>query len=245
VARHFLEVNDVATIPTRDFQLTQRAVRDIVSRQAMGAVTGDAGLGKTLSVEFATNKLQNIQVVWVQFPRKVSMKDGVAGLLDEITGIPNEDTLRRLGLRLREVLRAERRLIVVDEAQHLNTDTIEYIRYLWDDPDTQFAVLFVGGDDCWDVLSREPMLRSRIWRHVEFKRLPQAVVLNFVPKYHAIYERASTKNILLINDRFAHGNFRMWAQFTIDAAALCTELRRDTVDEEIIRNVFALHASAA
>ena len=245
MARHFLELSDAATIPTLDFQLTQRSVRDLVGHEAMGAVTGPAGLGKTLSVEYATDRLEDVQVVWVQFPRKVSMKDGVAGLLDEITGIPHEDTLRRLGRQLRDILRAERRLIVVDEAQHLNSDTIEYIRYLWDDPHTRFAVLFVGGNGCWDVLSREPMLRSRIWRHVEFKPLPQRTVLSFVPKYHAIYAGVSAKSILLINDRFAHGNFRMWAQFTLDAAALCGEFNRATVDEEIIRNVFALHGGAA
>ena len=79
-------------------------------------------------------------------------------------------------------------------------------------------MLFVGGNGRWEVLSREPMLRSRIFRHVEFERLPQDVILELVPKYHAIYASTSTKNILLINDRFAHGNFRMWAQFTLDAA---------------------------
>ena len=94
----------------------------------MGAITGAAGLGKTLSVEFATEKLHEIHVVWVQFPRKVTKKDGVAALHDEVTGIPSDEPLRLLGRRLRDALRAERRLLVVDEAQHLNADTIEYLK---------------------------------------------------------------------------------------------------------------------
>jgi len=245
VARHFLDMPDAATIPTRAFQLTQRYVGEIVDQQAMGAVTGAAGLGKTFSVETATDQIHDVQVVWVQFPRTVREKDGVAGLLDEITGVANEGTLRQLGAQLGEVLRSERRLIVVDEAQRLNRDTIDRIRYFWDDPDSRFAVLFVGGDGCWDVLSREPMLRSRIFRHVEFKRLPEEVVLKQVPKYHAIYEQASAKDILFINDRFAHGNFRRWAAFTLDAAKFCVELGRDTVDEEISRNVFAFHSGVS
>lgn len=52
------------------------------------------------------------------------------------------------------------RVVVVDEAQSLNTECIEYLRYLHDHRSTRFALLLVGGDGTWKVLSREPMLRS-------------------------------------------------------------------------------------
>ncbi len=40
-------------------------------------------------------------------------------------------------------------------------------RYLWDDPATRLAIIFVGGEGCHTVLRREPMLSSRIfiWQH--------------------------------------------------------------------------------
>ena len=50
---------------------------------------------------------------------------------------------------------------MIDEAQRLNGDCIELLRHLHDHPHTRFALLYVGGDGCWEVLSREPMLASR------------------------------------------------------------------------------------
>ncbi len=49
------------------------------------------------------------------------------------------------------------RLIVIGEAQNLNRDCFEYLRHVHDDPATRFALLFDGGDGCWEVLARESM----------------------------------------------------------------------------------------
>lgn len=62
----------------------------------------------------------------------------------------------------------------IDEAQWLNRDRIDYLRHLHDDLATKFALLLVGGNGC--VLSREPMLRSRLFRRVPFAPLtPEGV----------------------------------------------------------------------
>ena len=72
------------------------------------------------------------------------------------------------------------RLVVIDEAQWLNRDCIEYLRHLHDDPATKFALLLVGGNGCWDVLSRGPMLRSRLFRRVPLAPLrPEGVLRIF------------------------------------------------------------------
>lgn len=70
------------------------------------------------------------------------------------------------------LLAATPRLVVVDEAQRLNGECIEMLRHLHDHPAARFALLYVGGDGCWEVLSREPMLRSRIFRRLPFTALP-------------------------------------------------------------------------
>lgn len=77
--------------------------------------------------------------------------------------------------RLLKTALAERpRTFLVDEAQWLNGEAFEYFRYLWDEPSTQLAIIFVGGEGCHTVLRREPMLSSRIfiWQH--FTRLTPA-----------------------------------------------------------------------
>jgi hypothetical protein len=72
----------------------------------------------------------------------------------------------------------------VDEAQWLNGEAFEYFRYLWDEPATRFAVVFVGGEGCHTVLRREPMLSSRvfIWQH--FTRLTPEEVQQVIPLFH-------------------------------------------------------------
>jgi DNA transposition AAA+ family ATPase len=58
--------------------------------------------------------------------------------------------------------------LVVDEAQRLTRHAMEVLRYFYDDPDTQLALLLVGGDGCWETISREPMLASRVYRQRRF-----------------------------------------------------------------------------
>ncbi|MFD7786181.1 AAA family ATPase [Streptomyces nojiriensis] len=79
------------------------------------------------------------------------------------------------------------RTLVLDEAQRLSSDLPEYVRYLWDDPDTQRAVIFVGVEGCHPMLRKEPMLSSRIfiWQH--FTRLTPDEVLEVVPLFHPVW----------------------------------------------------------
>jgi hypothetical protein len=110
---------------------------------------------------------------------------------------------------------------------------------------TTFALLLVGGDGCWEVLSREPMLRSRIYRRVVFRPLNRRQVLSMVRQYHQVYRDIADELVDFIDDNFAHGNFRNWAAFTRSAQDLCQRTGRLTVDEAIARNVFALHGGIA
>ena len=116
---------------------------------------------------------------------------------------------------------------------------------LHDHPMTHFALLLVGGDGCWEVLSREPMLRSRICRRVIFRPLNSRQVLEMVRRYHPLYHDVSEDLVRFIDSHFGHGNFRNWAAFTRSAQTLCQQPGRGIVDEAIARNVFALHGGGA
>lgn len=47
MVRHFLDVEGAATLPTDSLLMVERAVTDLIGAQAVGAVHGPAGLGKT------------------------------------------------------------------------------------------------------------------------------------------------------------------------------------------------------
>jgi len=111
-------------------------------------------------------------------------------------------------------------LVVVDEAQWLNRECFEYLRYLHDDAVTAFGLLLVGGAGCYEVLRREPMLDSRLYAHLRFAELTREEVVAVIPFCHPIYNGVPLRLIALIDDCCAHGNFRTWVRFTLHAQRL-------------------------
>jgi DNA transposition AAA+ family ATPase len=176
------------------------------------------------------------------------MRSVAATLFGELCGNPPGRRDRfQLSAELLELLADHRgrdgreRLVVVDEAQQLNRECIEFLRYLHDHRLTRFGLLLVGGDGAWQVLAREPMLRSRIYRRVVCAPLSSEQVCVLLPRYHPIYAAADAELLLFVDDHFAHGNLRDWAAFTATAVELCRAAGADRVDEQIARNAFALH----
>jgi len=244
-ASHHLGLEGARIIQTEPLLLTERALSDLLDALAMGVLHGPAGSGKTFAAALAAGA-QRADCCWVQFPSRPTMLHVAKRLLTQLTGtVPRRANRFDLSEELIDVLSSRERLLVVDEAQWLNRECIEYLRHLHDDPSTRFALLLVGGDGCWEVLSREPMLRSRIYRRVRFGAMSAQTVLVVIPNYHAIYRDASPELLLLIDDRYAHGTFREWASFTRSAQVLCHEQREDRVTQEIVDAVLGLQAADA
>ncbi|MCD2191688.1 ATP-binding protein [Actinomycetospora soli] len=244
MARHFLDVDGARTLPTPGLVAVDQAVEHLLDTAAMGVVHGPAGLGKSYAVEQALARHPATAVSWVEFPSRPTMRLVAAAMFTDLTRL---DAGRRsrfaLTDELIEALSRGPRVIVVDEAQRLNKDCIEFLRYLHDDRRTRFALLLVGGDDAWTVLSREPMLRSRIYRRVALDPLSGREVCDLLGALHPIYDNVDRELLLLVDDNVGHGNLRHWAAFTRSAVALCASTGRDRLDEEIARNVFAVHGA--
>jgi DNA transposition AAA+ family ATPase len=242
MARHFLDLPQARTLPTESLLMVAHAVEDVLGTGAMGVVHGPAGLGKTFAVEEALARAPGVVACWSAFPSRPTMRLVAASLVEQLTGVAagrrDRFTLTRL---LVEELAIGPGVVVIDEAQRLNRECIEFLRYLHDHPQTRFALLLVGGDGTWGVLSREPMLCSRIYRRVSFTPLSGPAVCELMGSFHPIYAGVGEELLLFIDDHFAHGNLRDWAAFTATAAGLCTKLGRDRVDEQIARNAFAVH----
>lgn len=52
---------------------------------------------------------------------------------------------------------------------------------------TQFALLLVGGQGCYEVLRREPMLHSRLYEIVRFQELSDPECCQVLPAFHPLY----------------------------------------------------------
>jgi DNA transposition AAA+ family ATPase len=143
MARHFLDLPDAATLETEHYLLTRRALHDALAANAMAVFHGDAGLGKTFSVEDAL-ATPDVPLIWTSFPSRPTPRLIAATLLEEITRRPTR--LGRFALinRLVEHLRTPS-IVVIDESQLLTPDCIELLRYLHDHHHTRFALVLVGG----------------------------------------------------------------------------------------------------
>lgn len=247
---HFLGLQGAAVLDTGQFQLTARIIDDLVEHAATGVVHGPAGAGKTFAVEAALERLRaggehRVVTCSLSFPSKPTMLRVAAELVTALTGdtVPASRNRFYLIAHLVGLLSGPRRLIVVDEAQRLNGDCIELLRHLHDHPDTRFALLYVGGDGCWEVLSREPMLRSRVFRRLPFKRLPREQIPALMRGYHPIYAGAEEDLLWEIDDTYAHGTLRDWAAFTHTAIALCSQSGREQLDGAVLANAYTLLGS--
>lgn len=238
MTRHYLGLRNASVLATRDLLLTGRAISDLIKTEAMGAVVGPAGLGKTFAIEHAIER-RGEPVISLTFEARPTMRLVADRLLHKLTGAPGGGTRFAMTDQLLNRLSDRRRLIVIGEAQNLNRDCFEYLRHLHDDPSTRFALLFDGGDGCWEVLAREPMLRSRIYRRVAFGRLSDSDVLALLPGYHPIYADVDPELLVLINDKAANGRLRSWAAFTHTASGICRGIGAERIDTTIVRNAIS------
>jgi DNA transposition AAA+ family ATPase len=244
--RHFLDLDQARTLPTPGLVATGRAVADLVEVSAMGVVHGAAGTGKTYAVETVLAGRADASVCWAAFPSRPTMRSVAVSLFETLSGLYAGDRTRfRLTDQLIELLAPDpggsHRVLVVDEAQRLTRECIELLRHLHDHPATGFALVLVGGDGTWQVLSREPMLRSRVFRRVSLRPLTSSQVCELMGAFHPIYDGVEAELLALVDDNFAHGNLRDWASFTYTAAELCAGHGRDRLDAETARNALTLH----
>ena len=234
MSRHFLELEGANVLKTRHLLHAREAVTEAVASHSMIAVHGEAGLGKTFAIAEAVASL-TVPVLKVVVQSRPTERFVVAMLQETLTNREARGSRYKIQQALLPMLAEQPRLVVFDEAQNLNRHSFEDLRYLHDDEHTQFGLIFVGGNGAWQVIEREPMVRSRLVRAVRFTPLSQEDVVKLIPTYHTIYAGVSQELIAKIDDEIARGYLRSWALFTHTAAKLCRRLQKDRIDDVVVR----------
>ncbi len=237
---HYLNLRGAQLVSTDDLMTTHDQLRDVLNARAMACVHGDAGTGKTVAVGAALRVLAPQSTCRIQFRSRPSPRD-IRHELFRTLALPGQAPPRpvEFDAMLKETLRAPFRVLVCDEAQQLSRECFEYWRYLWDDTDTDIAIVFVGGGDCYRVLRREPMLSSRIYTWQQYKPMTRERVRRVIPAFHPLWSAASMSDIDYVDKHAAHGNFRSWARVTQHCLDGLSRLGRNYVDRDLLQWVFS------
>jgi AAA domain len=237
----YVSLPEARLVATRALLAARENLADTIAARAMMCIHGGSGFGKTVAVTSCLRELEPAQeirrITFHARPTTRAVRHELFTTL-ELPGRPPRYASEFDHL-LKNALSTHPRTLVLDEAQWLSSDLLEYVRYLWDDPYTQLAVIFVGGEGCHATLRREPMLSSRIfiWQH--FTRLTPDEVVEVIPLYHPIWEDTDPDDIAFTDEHAAHGNFRTWARLTAHLRIGLARTGRARVDREVLRWAFS------
>lgn len=237
---HYLGLSGAHVVATESLLRLRDNLTDVVEARAMMCVHGDAGLGKTLSVNASLRALAPEEVCRVQFRARPTPRD-IRHVLFDALGLGGSPPARPIEFDslLKRALSERPRVLVCDEAQWLSRECFEFWRHLWDDPRTDIAIVFVGGGDCYRVLRREPMLSSRVYVWQEFRRMTLEQVIDVIPVYHPVWAEVDAELIAYADLHAAHGNFRAWSKVTSHVLTALRRLERGEIDRDVMQWVFS------
>ncbi|AOT62639.1 ATP-binding protein [Streptomyces rubrolavendulae] len=143
----YVDLPDASVVTTRALLTARENISDTVAARAMMCIHGGAGFGKTLAVNICLRGLEPHEdvrkITFRARPTARAVRYELFTALD-LAGEPprHPSEFDRL---LKTALAERPRTFLVDEAQWLNGEAFEYFRYLWDEPSTQLAIIFVAG----------------------------------------------------------------------------------------------------
>ncbi|MFI6582914.1 AAA family ATPase [Embleya sp. NPDC050493] len=237
----YVALPDARLVTTRALLTVRENLADTIAARAMTCIHGGAGFGKTVAVTSCLRELEPDQDIHrITFHARPTTR-AVRHELFTSLGLPGQPPryASEFDRLLKTELATHPRTLVLDEAQWLSSDQLEYVRYIWDDPYTQLAIVFVGGEGCHQTLRKEPMLSSRIFIWQRFTRLTPDEVQDVIPLYHPIWADADPGDIAFADSHAAHGNFRNWARLTAHTHTALERTGRTRVDQEVLRWAFS------
>lgn len=236
-------------VRTTQLALGLHNLTSAIQRQAMASVTGPPGTGKTSLLDLA-EAAATVPVHRIEPSLSPTMLSITAQLLEELTGDAGHGTRHARIPQLLTALNAPC-VVLVDEAQRLNQITIDHLRFLHDHRDTNFALVFAGGEGCWNVLAKEPQLRRRIWRATFLTAHNDDETVEIVRKLHPIWSAVSDADLRWTYHRMPRADYALehaaggiignWVALTY-SAIWQTDDPTD-IDRAFLRNLLIQHGA--
>ncbi|MGW3660846.1 AAA family ATPase [Streptomyces sp. NPDC005151] len=217
--RHHLSLPGAATVSVPVLEHLARGLEQTMNQQAIMCLYGDAGCGKTFALDTVlasgavpARRARLVRLMPRPAPTPAALRAHLADALN-LTGVRTEDP-GAFDTAMRNVLAGREHLLVVDEAQRLDAACFEYLRYLFDAPDTRLAIVLAAGERGLAVLRRQKMLASRTAVWLKVPALTPEEVRWVIPRFHRLWQTSDPLAVSMLDTRLCHGNFRRWAAAT-------------------------------
>lgn len=233
---HFLGLTGANIMATRALSEAEDRVRGAIKHNAIVAVHGHVGLGKTFAIHTALRRHAPDTTLRLRFRQGANMSE-VRGELWRALDLPGTvpTSADDSGTQIKQALENDRRVLLFDEAQWLSKTALEYIRDLWGDDARRAPVVLVGSGNIRQKILSCPALHSRVFDWYQFTPLTPAEVQATIPAYHPIWTGLHPDLILYTDDHGGHGAFRNWAMITVRLHEALTGNTELTLTKDLIR----------
>jgi type II secretory pathway predicted ATPase ExeA len=212
-------IDDVCDVEWQRTAAVRVALKECAYDRGLVTVIGPVGVGKTFSVARGAEALSGRidEVCWVELSATMRGRGLLTAMYPQLAGgpAPKGASERQLIEGLHLVLADEHRLVVVDEAQHIQTQAMGALRGLHSYPTANFGLVLIGTQLLEDRLS--PELRSRRTRRVVLERISDAEAPTVLADYHPLFDATEPDVLAEANRRYARGEFRWWAKLLVRA----------------------------
>lgn len=215
----------MASVSTKQFRKAQMVLAATVRSNDIAAVYGPPGSGKSHAVDhFVCHDaaMTDRTCHWLQMSYRPASKELAVRLLTELGGNPRRLTQYELTDLIAAQLHGSNRVVVIDEAHHLPSAGLQYLRYLHDRGAYTWSLVLVGSD-IDRALKSAGELRSRVSGVAAFTPLTGPDLLTTVRRLHPALDALDHGTLRDIDDQFARGNLRDWVQFTRHATRLAAD----------------------
>jgi len=241
--RHLPGTEDASIVETFYFRQVSAAVEQMTSlrKPKPVVVQGIPGLGKSFSVHLATSALA-IPTYWLEMPNHPKGKETISRIYHKLIGrMPPARTSGYVLLEeVLDALRGRDCVIVIDEVQNLNQESLRELRYLDDDLDTDFLLVLAGCNVRHHLKQYCPELDNRVGRCVSFEPFSGPEMREVLDVYHPLFANTDTDVLLTLYESLG-GNFRNWANVLEGALTLGADAQvgiADRVARATLRAVF-------
>ncbi|MEU7317549.1 ATP-binding protein [Streptomyces sp. NPDC007083] len=235
-----LSVPGARLVPTDSVTAMVEAIGHTVEARGIGCVFGQPGVGKTVAAHHALDLLPSQTPAWRAV---VAVRPDLPQLREcllEACGLPTASLARSPQAAdgaLKETLQ-QPGVLFLDDAQRLSPPLLDYLRLLWDEPDTAAALVLCGAA-AEQAIDNVPAVSSRVLSWHQTAGLEPDQLTETLTEFHDVWADAEPADIAWADSTVAHGNFRTWAKITSHLYALVQRNSRTHVDRTMIEQACA------